>query len=456
MNKTALFNAISNIDDGILEKYADAASALTDAKTKKRKLFIKIVSVAAALTLVAGMVFGAVMIKNAGFIIGPSENPEKALSAGGLFTLRVSRDDVIYDHGDELPAPPEKYKYVFSKPEGEGLKYTGLYISEKVKQALQFNGDGTFSYYILKDKSTYKYKFDGYYNVKDGQLTAYLIQEELAGVCKIENHGDRITLKPENDAATDFNKSDNALKADDNGYNGPDFKNALDFRNIPWKYEAENLDISFGGNFSLVFYDWNTMTRTDAKFEWNEASNTVTIPDWHTPKGADWTGRIEDGSLVLTSGGSTITLYDPAKKKQENSGLYFPFDTYLAAGDRYYSDLKIMFRSNKIYEIGYYNKEDLSFHSLYSGEYGIESPDDFINGQCIRITPSGEPSEEYLSYVVRGGYQGSELRRFADLCEADGEKFIINTTENGGYTFTRMFPEGTIVLTLYPAAQFVE
>ena len=456
MNKTALFNAISNIDDGILEKYADAASALTDAKTKKRKLFIKIVSVAAALTLIAGMVFGAVMIKNAGFVITPSDNPEKTLSAGGLFTLKVPRTDVLYDYGDELPAHPEGYTYVFSKPDDEGLKYTGFYISEKLKQALQFNDDGTFTYYLLKDNSTYKYKFDGYYNIKDGQITMYLIQEELAGVCKIENRGGKITLKPENDAAMDFKKSENNIKADDNGYNGPDPKNALDFRNIPWKYEAENLDISFGGNFSLAFYDYNTMTRTDARFEWNEASNTVTIPDWHTPKGADWVGRIEDGHLVLTSGDKTITLYDPAKKKQENPGLYFPYDAYLQSGVPYYSGLKIIFRSNGVYEIGYFNKNDLSFHTLYEGEYEIEHPDDFINGQCLAVTPSGEPSEEYLDYVVRGGYQGSEYRYFADLCEADGEKFIINTTENGGYTFTRMLPEGTIVLTLYPAAQFVE
>ena len=369
------------------------------------------------------------------------------LLSGGLFTVKAARDEVFYDGKEETPDNPGQYAYVFGKPGEEGRGYTGSYISERAGQALQFNEDGTFSYYILKDAYSYRYKFDGYYGVKDGNLTMYLISEELAGVCKIENHGDSITLKPENDGAMDFKKTEKTLTAADDGYNGPDFKNALDFRNIPWTYEEEDLEITFGGNFTLVFFERTSMTRRDTKFKWNEANNTVTIPDWHTPKGEDWTGWIEDGHLILTSHGKTVTLYDPAKKKSESPGLYFPVDTYLCSPDPYYSEVKLIFLSNGIYQIRYVEKN--LAHTLYKGEYEIEDSDETANGQCLIITPSGETGEEYVIYVIQGGYQGSELRYFADLADPDGEKFTVNTTGTGRYTFTKMNGEA-ITVTVHP------
>lgn len=448
MDGIKLFNAISKIDESLIDKYA-APEKAEKKPAKKRRIIIGSASAAAALVLVVGVIFGFVMIKKAGLTIESGSDPSKTLSAGGLFTLKAARDEVFYGGEEETPKNPGQYAYVFGKPGEEGRKYIGLYISEKAGQALRFNEDGTFSYYILKDASSYRYKFDGYYGVKDGRLTMYLITEELAGVCEVENRGGSIILKPENDGAMDFKKTENTLTKADDGYNGPDFKNALEFRNIPWTYDEEDLEITFGGNLTLVFYERAAMKRRDTKFEWNEQNNTVTIPDWHTPKGADWTGRIEDRHLILTSGDKTVTLYDPAWKKLENPGLYFPVDTYLCSADPYYSEIKLIFLSNGVYQIMRSDKGSLSYRTLYKGEYEIENPDETVNGQCLVITPSGETGDEYVNFIIQGGYQGSELRYFADLADKAGEKFIVSTTPSGGYGFTQT-KSGAVTVTVCP------
>ena len=181
----------------------------------------------------------------------------------------------------------------------------------------------------------------------------YLITEELAGVCAVENRGGSIILKPENDGAMDFKKTENTLTKADDGYNGPDFKNALEFRNIPWTYDEEDLEITFGGNLTLVFYE--------------RAAN------------------------------------DPAWKKLENPGRYFPVDTYLCSADPYYSEIKLIFLSNGVYQIMRSDKGSLSYRTLYKGEYEIENPDETVNGQCLTITPSGETGDEYVNFIIQGG-----------------------------------------------------
>ena len=403
----------------------------------------------AALIIVAGTVavIYAVKIRSKN---QPLQNGSQLSEGyGSLLNKHVPLSDVYYiiDVGSELPADPGQYPgqvsgqyvYYFGKPSEEGLRYIGLWVSEEIMQAIRFNEDGTANYYLLKDASSFSQAELCCFDISDGVLTLYDVKNELYGLTKISFHDSYITIQPEDEKAMVFKKAENELadKRPNFGMN-----DAMAFRNIPWTYDDENLQISFGESGDIVFYRTDTETRIDKEYSWDANNDTVTFPDWNDPEGGNWTGRIEDGYLIITSGDRTITLYDPYEVRDKS----FPVNVYLNSGAGYYSNRLIVFEPDGGYKIILVRKnfdinDENTWSYCYSGRYELEGTPEDADGKYVTIYPSGEdcPLLE----------QGEDLRFFADYADLAGERFLFKR-EGDCVMMILKDDLGTMKIRLYP------
>jgi len=411
MNGIELFNAITGIDGDLIEKSTDVnerkSRFANGGKTVKAK---RIAVRAASLVLTLSVIFGVSAVIR-------RSSPDTELPLDGFFTLKVYARDVYIDGvDDEKYAKRSEAEYIFGRPSADDLKYAGLWISSKAGCGIELNENGTFVFYLLKDASSYKYRSAGYFSISDGKITMFLPEEESAAICELGYFVSYISIKPENDGAMSFVKSNVVLVSA--GIEDKTSTDAMDFRNIPWTLDEEKLEITFGGNRSLAFWRKDTLTREDRKYDWDRLTNTVTFPDWHGKDGAEWTGRIENGYLVISSGNKTLSLYDPAKVREMKKAT-FPFETVLyASGDD--TPFGIVFRSDGTYTIGRFDADVNDFsvnYGVYEGIYELDeasSLSDYDGAQMIFLVPTDK--YEFLP-------RGSALRRFEELC-GDGEKLI--------------------------------
>ncbi len=407
MNEKDIFDAIANIDDELIESGAS--------KRAVKKTPLKIALIAVAVVLVAAVAIGVIIATRGPGIPGPKgyveyENYSTFLfDTGGMFSNAIPDTEVLivddrYGNGTDPAMPdPSQYKYVFGQLSEEGLGYVGYWWSESVMQAIQFNSDGTMFYFMLESKDVYRVVCKGYFNVVGGEMTLYSAEAGSGGTVLVENFGDYITAQPEGEVAMPFLKAENHLKAatykgEDKSWNG-----AMDFRNIPWKLDDENLEIVFGGSHRMAF-TYGDGSRRDQDYVWNQADNTVVFDDWNDPKSRSWTGRIEDDFLVISSGATVFELYDPAK-----TGKTFPFDTFLGFAPSPDNDRYIMFRSDGTYlivRVNYYMNDPYDENTRLAwlaGNYELEDEDLSMPRSLVVFRPSDLPPTEEAKALLSGG-----------------------------------------------------
>ena len=443
MNEINLFDAISEINSGLIEKYSGANidPAKRRQAAKRKRTIRAIVCAAVAFLVIAGTAAVIYVVKIRPNNQSPHNGSRLSEGYGSLLNKHVPLSDVYYN-GDETlnEVPADQAKYIFGDPSQEGLKYVGLWINEESMQAIQFNEDGTAIYYLLILSSAFDQAERCYFDISDGILTLYDIDSKLYGSFNVSFHDTYITVQPEGEKVMVFKKEETALEDKRTNFGMND---AMSFRNIPWTYDEEKLQIIFGGNAQIVFYRTDTETRTDTKYTWDASTDTVTFPDWHDPEGKSWTGRIEDKYLVITSGGRSITLYDPYELRDKS----FPINVFLNCCSDYYSNQMIVFRPDGVYKIilavkGYDINDESSWFYCYSGRYELEGTPEDADGKYVTIYPSGEDCS-FLS-------QGFDLRFFADYANQDGERFLFRR-EGDCLMFILKEELGTLTIKLFPS-----
>lgn len=404
MDGKDLFNTIANIDEELIESCAPEQCEKNGQKAaKKRTGLIAVVVLAAVVTVAAAVAIGVIISGKGLNLPGPKGYVEYGnystflFDAGGMFSKAINAADVLIvdaaNNGkgsDGIKPETGQYEYVFGQLSGEGLGYVGFWWSESIMQAVQFNRDGTMFYFLLRDKDTYSQVCKAYFEVKNGEMVLYSPEAGSGGTLLAKNFGDHITLQPEDESPMVFVKAENHIKApaytEDKTWNG-----AMDFRNIPWKLDDEGLEIVFGGSHRMCFTDAKG-NRKDQDYDWNAANNTVYFDDWNDPKNKKWTGRVEDGVLVITSGETVLRLNAPEKEET------FPFDMFLvklpsSAED----DQRIMFRPDGTYIIVRLTSpmQDPYFENWNGfciGKYEID--DKGVSPRTLVIYPPTEGSEE--------------------------------------------------------------
>jgi hypothetical protein len=403
MNGMKMFNAMANVDRELLDNSAAPAGQKHIKTARPGSAWVRWITLTASFLLCAGLVIGiCVMVNN-----------------------RTKNGNRSGETGNSDPYS----------------KYYGLWVEETFSTAIQFCENQKYYYYLLNNEDPLKYdfKYSGTYSIEDDVLLWYPDDEQTVTRFTISCSGSAVTITEEDDDPdypVTFNKAEYTLTPFwKYGYDQND-QRAMDFRNIPWYYEADNLSIVFGGNryMSVSFID--TGTRKGEWYEWDENTNTVTFPDWNDPEGRSWTGRIEDGALVLTSGNDTITLLDPDKTRNRS----FPTNVYLDTGNGYYAACKIIFRRDGTYTVGYLNQSKTDFQAglQFNGRYELDGSFEDADGHYITIYPSDEDA----SFIS----QGHSLRYFADYSESGTRIQFMRDGEEFKFILKR---EGVLTIRLY-------
>jgi hypothetical protein len=405
MNGMKMFNAMANVDRELLDNSAAPAGPKHKKNARPGSAVVRWITLTASFLLCAGLVIGICVVVN---------NRTKPGSRS------VNTDNT------------DPYS-----------KYYGLWVNDAFSTAIQFGENHKYNLYLLKDDdlSQYEFMYSGTYSIDDDVLLLYPDEEQTVARYTISCSGSAVTITAEADPdfPVTYKKAEYTLTPFwKYGYDQND-QRAMDFRNIQWYYEADNLLLFFGGNRYMAVSFIDTGTRIEDWYEWDENTNTVTFPDWNDPEGRSWTGHIDDGALVLISGNDTITLYDPVGMRSRS----FPTDIYMDPGNGYYSDYKIIFRRDGTYTVGLFNHSRTGFEEgkQFNGRYELDGSFEDAEGQYITIYPSNEDA----SFIS----QGHDLRFFADYSESGTRIQFMH--EGKWYKFIFKH-EGVMTIRLYPYA----
>ncbi|MCR5809550.1 MAG: hypothetical protein K6G56_08345 [Clostridiales bacterium] len=310
MTDTRMFDAVSGIDEGLIDRCLAEKPAHSSAGTGASKIKLpaaKYRFAAAAAVLTAVMVLLAFSLP--GILhrsrIDPMPHSDGFPGEGiKLLAIGIPFSSVYVEtlaENDPDRISPENASYSFYKPKGDDLKYVGLWVGVNANSAFDFDENGAFSIYIVRENNVLAFAGKGWYCIEEGLLKVYLEDESAYGEAKITFGGEYIVLSTEDEPGMHFDLADReAYDFTDGEYKTN--TEALDFRNRTWSLPEENLELVFGNNNVCTVYDFSSGERTDIPYEWDPDSNTVSFKDWHGGSDLILTGHIENEALIVGSG----------------------------------------------------------------------------------------------------------------------------------------------------------